>query len=516
MTLAPVPRPDISVDGVLKPTWQAWFYQLYSFVTSVSPGAPVPSARQINTTAPLTGGGDLSSDLTLALTANGITNALLAQMPANTIKGNNTAGSANALDLTIAQVNAMLGISVGANPTASVGLTAVNGVATTFLRSDGAPPLSQAIVPTWSAQHTFTLAPIFSSPLLATSGGTGFASYTQGDLLYASSGAALSRLADVAAGSYLRAGGVGANPLWSTVTLPNTATQGDLWYASAANVMSALADVAAGSFLRSGGVSTAPAWSAITVPNAAVLGDVWYSSAASVVSALAGNTVATKKFLTQTGTGAVSAAPGWNTIASTDLPGSFNGFANPTASVGLSTVNGAAATAMRSDGAPALSQAIVPLWTGLHTFQGDTVSPSTATTGVLIGAQGGTVPMITVVNSAAAANAKIWRQFISGNVLSYDVVDDAYTAGRKWLDVTRSTTAVSALAFGNATDNPTYSFLGTSTPKHGGSQLIQTSAALTNNAAALTATMTNSPTTGNPTKWIPINDNGTIRNIPAW
>jgi hypothetical protein len=47
----------------------------------------------------------------------------------------------------------------GANPTASVGLTAVNGVATTFLRSDGAPALSQAIAPTWSALHTFSLAP---------------------------------------------------------------------------------------------------------------------------------------------------------------------------------------------------------------------------------------------------------------------------------------------------------------------------------------------------------------------
>ena len=45
--------------------------------------------------------------------------------------------------------------SAGANPAASVGLTAVNGVAATFLRSDGAPPIDQAIVPTWTALHTF-------------------------------------------------------------------------------------------------------------------------------------------------------------------------------------------------------------------------------------------------------------------------------------------------------------------------------------------------------------------------
>lgn len=29
-------------------------------------------------------------------------------------------------------------------------------------------------------------------------------------------------------------------------------------------------------------------------------------------------------------------------------------------------------------------------------------------------------------------------------------------------------------------------------------------------------TLTNGPTTGNPTKWISVNDNGTTRYIPAW
>lgn len=43
-----------------------------------------------------------------------------------------------------------------ANPTATIGLTAVNGSAGTFLRSDGAPALSQAITPTWTNTHTFS------------------------------------------------------------------------------------------------------------------------------------------------------------------------------------------------------------------------------------------------------------------------------------------------------------------------------------------------------------------------
>lgn len=52
-----------------------------------------------------------------------------------------------------------------------------------------------------------------------------------------------------------------------------------------------------------------------------------------------------------------------------------------------------------------------------------------------------------------------------------------------------------------------------STPGH---LIDSANVALTNNAAAQVATITNGPLAGNPTKWIPINDNGTIRNIPAW
>jgi hypothetical protein len=42
-----------------------------------------------------------------------------------------------------------------ANPTALVGLTAVNGTATTYMRSDGAPPIDLSIAPTWTGAHIF-------------------------------------------------------------------------------------------------------------------------------------------------------------------------------------------------------------------------------------------------------------------------------------------------------------------------------------------------------------------------
>lgn len=46
--------------------------------------------------------------------------------------------------------------ALGGNPTVNVTLSAQNGSATTYLRSDGAPALSQAIAPTWTGVHTFS------------------------------------------------------------------------------------------------------------------------------------------------------------------------------------------------------------------------------------------------------------------------------------------------------------------------------------------------------------------------
>lgn len=46
--------------------------------------------------------------------------------------------------------------------------------------------------------------------------------------------------------------------------------------------------------------------------------------------------------------------------------------------------------------------------------------------------------------------------------------------------------------------------------------LLETTAALTDGAGAGAGTITTAPAAGNPTKWVPINDNGTTRYIPAW
>jgi hypothetical protein len=49
-----------------------------------------------------------------------------------------------------------------------------------------------------------------------------------------------------------------------------------------------------------------------------------------------------------------------------------------------------------------------------------------------------------------------------------------------------------------------------------GTFMVKSSAAFTNGAAAQVGTLNNAPAAGNPTKWIPVDDNGTTRYIPAW
>jgi hypothetical protein len=117
-------------------------------------------------------------------------------------------------------------------------------------------------VGTISAWGKVGLATHVSGTLGVTNGGTGLITYTQGDILYASAAAALAGLPSVSAGSYLRSAGVAANPVWSTLKLPNSAVIGDLMMASSTDTYTALADVSTGQVLVSGGVGVVPAYSA--------------------------------------------------------------------------------------------------------------------------------------------------------------------------------------------------------------------------------------------------------------
>lgn len=119
--------------------------------------------------------------------------------------------------------------------------------------------------------------------------------------------------------------------------------------------------------------------------------------------------------------------------------------ANPSASVGLTAVNGSASTFMRSDAAPALDQSISPTWTGFHTIARNTAA---ITSWRRIGAttdQGG------------------WRwQIEASGALGLQTMNDAGEATNVFaLRFTRNGTDVSVMS----TDAPVLSVRGTPNPQ---------------------------------------------------
>lgn len=57
---------------------------------------------------------------------------------------------------------------------------------------------------------------------------------------------------------------------------------------------------------------------------------------------------------------------------------------------------------------------------------------------------------------------------------------------------------------------------GTATLTITDTKILKTLTNFNNGAAAAVGTLNNAPAAGNPTKWIPIDDNGTTRYLPAW
>jgi hypothetical protein len=128
--------------------------------------------------------------------------------------------------------------------------------------------------------------------------------------------------------------------------------------------------------------------------------------------------------------------------------------ANPTASVGLTAVNGSASSYIRSDGAPALSQSISPTWTGSHFFTGATIT-AVGSPGVSLGNFGGAAPIVTWVSSTASANNRLWFAAVDGlGDWILETSDDAVATQRTAIQVGRSGAAVTSIALGNATDLP--------------------------------------------------------------
>jgi hypothetical protein len=140
-----IPTVTPATDNTTKAASTAF---VQSAISAVSSGV-----TNITAGTGLSGGG--TGVVTLNIATNGVTNALMAQMPTLTLKGNNTGGTANALDLTAAQTMTMLGAAPLASPsftgTPTTATTPTNGDNTTKLATTAfvlATRLDQLTAPT--------------------------------------------------------------------------------------------------------------------------------------------------------------------------------------------------------------------------------------------------------------------------------------------------------------------------------------------------------------------------------
>jgi hypothetical protein len=129
----------------------------------------------------------------------------------------------------------------------------------------------------------------------------------------------------------------------------------------------------------------------------ATLGDLHYGSGTNTLAILGGNTTGTKKFLSQTGTGTVSAAPAWSTLAATDMPALTGGDVTSSAGSGTLTI-----------GANKVLDSMLRQSTGLSL-----IGRSASTTG-------------NVADITAASDAQIMRR--SGTAIGFGSIDLSQSA----------------------------------------------------------------------------------------
>lgn len=226
-----------------------------------------------------------------------------------------------------------------ANPTALVGSTAVNGVATTVMRSDAAPAIDLTANYTYTGQWTFSRASTTSALNIYANATTwqsviGFAGTAEFKMDIASSATGLGVY--VTGTKYLAVTAGNVDVPTGTLTVASTS-------------------------VRDGGILTSGTVNAARLPT-------FGTAAAGIVPASGGGTT---NFLRADGTWA---AAGGGTAG------------NPTASLGLTAINGVASTYMRSDAAPALDVTIAPTWSGLHTFSQRITNTSTTSAAATTGA----------------------------------------------------------------------------------------------------------------------------------
>jgi hypothetical protein len=218
---------------------------------------------------------------------------------------------------------------------------------------------------------------------------------------------------------------------------------------------------------------------ALTMPSVFTVTGSPVTSAGTLTAAFATGQTQNQVLATPNGS---SGAVGLRSLVAADIPALG---ANPSASIGLTANNGAATTYMRSDATPALSQAIVPTWTGQHTFSTVGSAP------VIMNSSAANGPYFTMQRSGTPfADIGNAPQIVSGATLDGLALGTRSTSTPVVLSSgsvrSHLTVLPTGLSFGNVTDNPAYSFLGSGAASWGGPSTFSPSGgvATTANGAA--------------------------------
>jgi hypothetical protein len=268
------------------------------------------------------------------------------------------------------------------------------------------------------------------SSVTATTGGTGQTIYTVGDILYASTTTALSKLASGAANTVLRSNGtipsygqvVLTTDVTGTLPVANGGTGyasyaiGDILYASSSTALSKLADVATGNALLSGGVGTAPAYGKVGLTTH-VDGTLPVANGGTGAVTLTG-------YVKGTGTTAMTASA---TVPVADVSGLGTGVATFLATPSSANL-AAAVTGETGSGAlvfatsPTLVTPVIGVATGTSlAATGAITSSGTAGIGYATGS-GGTVTQLTSKSTTVTLNKTCGQITMDAASLAHDTV----------------------------------------------------------------------------------------------